>query len=274
MARIRTIKPEIWTSEQFVECSTNARLLFVGLLNFCDDAGRHPASVKRLKMEVFPGDDFSPGVISGWVDELVEHGLVGEYHVKGHSQTPTYWYVTGWDKHQKIDRPNTKYPGPFDEGSTIIRRGLDDHSPPEGSLRESNIKTTSLSPEATDAEEEPKPAVNGKPTPQEFFDRWNVFAKAKGLTVARVMNDERRRKIKTRLGREGWWEAFTEAVGKLPVPNDEKFVWQPDLDWLIANDTNVAKLAEGRYDRPDPPGCESMDFSDIPTKTDTPKLPF
>jgi len=270
MARIRTIKPEIWTSEQFVECSTNARLLFVGLLNFCDDTGVHVASCKRLKMEVFPGDPFTDSDIDGWVNELLDVGLLGLFE----AQTQRYWWVTGWDRHQKIDRPNKKYRGPFDDGSTIIRRGFDEHSPPEGSLRESNIKTTSLSPEATDAEEESKPAINGKPTPQEFFDRWNVFAKAKGLTVARVLNDERRRKIKTRLGRDDWWDTFTAAVKKLPVPNDEKFTWQPDLDWLVANDTNATKVAEGKYDKPPLPGCESMDFSDIPTKTDTPKLPF
>ena len=116
---------------------------------------------------------------------------------------------------------------------------------------------------------------SARPTPQEFFERWNVFAKGKGLTVARVLNDERRKKIKTRLGREGWWEAFTAAVKKLPVPNDEKFAWQPDLDWFIANDTNAAKVAEGRYDKPSPPGCESMDFSDVPAAQSKPdKLPF
>ncbi len=270
MARIRSIKPEIWTSEQFVECSTNARLLFVGLLNFCDDAGVHVASTKRLKMEVFPGDPFTDSDVGGWVNELLDVGLLGLFE----SQGQQYWWVTGWDRHQKIDRPNKKYRGPFDEGSTIIRRTLDDHSPPEGKGREGILKAAPLSPEATDEEEEAKPAANGKPTPQEFFERWNVFAKGKGLTVARVMNDERRKRIKTRLGRKGWWEAFTAAVRKLPVPNDEHFTWQPDLDWFIANDTNAAKVAEGKYDKPTPPGCDSMDFSDVPPKENKTKLPF
>ena len=31
MARIRSIKPEFWVSEQVAECSTSARLTFVGL---------------------------------------------------------------------------------------------------------------------------------------------------------------------------------------------------------------------------------------------------
>ena len=47
MARIRTIKPEFWTSEQVVDCSPTARLLFIGLWNFCDDGGVHP-DLKRF----------------------------------------------------------------------------------------------------------------------------------------------------------------------------------------------------------------------------------
>lgn len=34
MARIRTIKPEFWTSEQVMGCAPLARLLFIGLWNF------------------------------------------------------------------------------------------------------------------------------------------------------------------------------------------------------------------------------------------------
>ena len=59
MARIRTIKPEFWTSEQVMECSPLARLLFIGVWNFCDDAGNHPMSAKTLKALVFPGDDIT-----------------------------------------------------------------------------------------------------------------------------------------------------------------------------------------------------------------------
>ncbi len=77
MGRIRTIKPEFWTSEQLVECSRSARLLFVGMLNFCDDGGVHPASARRLKMEVFPGDDdLSADDVGAMVSELEHNGLV------------------------------------------------------------------------------------------------------------------------------------------------------------------------------------------------------
>lgn len=157
MPRIRTIKPDFCTSEQVAECSPNARLLFVCMWCFCDDAGRHVASVRRLKMECFPGDPFTTEDMQGMVDELIGAGLLVEYEFEG----DLIWEVTGW-KHQKIDRPNVKY-GPktpkkeaipineadgvritksakcrqvLDEYSSSDRRAFVDRSPPEGKGKE------------------------------------------------------------------------------------------------------------------------------------------
>ncbi|MEM5330361.1 hypothetical protein VSR34_27695 [Paraburkholderia sp. JHI2823] len=107
MARIRTIKPEFWTSGQVMELSRDARLAFIGLLNFCDDAGIHPASPKRLKAEVFPADDLDADSIAALVREMISCGLVAEYSFDGES----FWIVTGWH-HQKIDQPTYKFPRP------------------------------------------------------------------------------------------------------------------------------------------------------------------
>jgi len=108
MARIRTIKPEFWTSEQVVACSLSARLLFIGIWNFCDDHGVHPASIKRLKMEVFPSDLIADDILEAMIDELQAAGLLYAYQVdeKG------YWQVTGWAAHQKIDKPTYRHPLP------------------------------------------------------------------------------------------------------------------------------------------------------------------
>lgn len=135
MARNRMIKPEFWTSEQVVECSPIARLLFIGLWNFCDDAGRHPASVKRLKMEVFPADEFAPGAIQGYIDELVTVGLLLSYVVDDKG----FWQVTGWH-HQKIDKPWVRYPPPnaSDGDSTTDRRPIDDRSAPKSNQSKRN----------------------------------------------------------------------------------------------------------------------------------------
>lgn len=118
MARIRSIKPEFWTSAQILECSTNARLLFVGLWNFCDDLGRHPMVAKQVKAEVFPADSFTEAIITAMLTELVSNGLITLYD----HDNKRYFYVSGW-KHQRIDKPQpAKYPDPFGERSKIIPR--------------------------------------------------------------------------------------------------------------------------------------------------------
>ncbi|MBC3874258.1 hypothetical protein [Undibacterium flavidum] len=135
MARIRTIKPEFWTSEQVAECSPTTRLLFIGLWSFCDDNGIHPASFKRIKMEIFPSDAISGSELQNAVQELITSGLLYEYEVAD----KRYWQVTGWHNHQRIDRPTYKFPEPkiketperiplLDEQSTTIQRGFVEHS--------------------------------------------------------------------------------------------------------------------------------------------------
>lgn len=125
MARIRSIKPEFWTSEQLSECSALARLLFVGMWSFSDDNGIHPASVARLKMEIFPSDDFTRAQIGEWVDQLIRVGLVRAYDVEGES----FWQVTGWH-HQRIDKPTYKHPLPSGEVPAATPR-----TPPASPLR-------------------------------------------------------------------------------------------------------------------------------------------
>jgi hypothetical protein len=139
MSRIRTIKPEFWISEQVMSCSHSARLLFIGLWNFCDDGGVHPANLRKLKAEVFPGDDVTLSDVDGWMKELIEQRLVAEFAAPYHNEPCTFWFVTGW-KHQRIDKPYLKYPPyparqgsptvpqPFDDPSPTIPRTLDEHS--------------------------------------------------------------------------------------------------------------------------------------------------
>ena len=105
MARIRTIKPEFWSSEQVMECQALTRLLFIGIWNFCDDGGNHPDSEKTIKARVFPGDEISSSSIRRMLDELSSNGLLSFYEHSG----KRYLHVCGWE-HQRIDKPTFKYP--------------------------------------------------------------------------------------------------------------------------------------------------------------------
>jgi len=99
MARIRTIKPEFWTDEKVIECSLNARLLFIGIWNFADDYGNIQNSPKQIKLKILPSDSID---IIPLIKELATHGLLTEYSV----DSQTYLHISGFDKHQVVNRPS------------------------------------------------------------------------------------------------------------------------------------------------------------------------
>ena len=106
MARIRTVKPEFWTDEKVVELSAFARLLFIGLWNFCDDDGRMIYSPKRIKMQIFPADNLE---ISELFGELRGTSLITVYTV----ENIEYLQINNFTKHQKIDkRTASRHPCP------------------------------------------------------------------------------------------------------------------------------------------------------------------
>lgn len=180
MPRIRSIKPEFWTSGQVLECSTNVRLLFIGLWNFCDDAGRHPDRPKQIKAEVFPADSFTEDDIRGMIDELSANGLIKRYVVDGQR----YFQVTGWH-HQRIDKPqDPKYPGPFQDHS-----GNDPGTIPPDTIRSDTIggDTKDLSGNGSNGpDHEPPTEPPPDPEPDDFDRFWSAYPRKEGKKKART----------------------------------------------------------------------------------------
>lgn len=75
-------------------------------------------------MEVFPADDIDSSSIRRMLSELSSNGLIVFYTVEGQE----YLYVTGWKKHQRIDKPTYKYPVPTPEQLSSARRTLVERS--------------------------------------------------------------------------------------------------------------------------------------------------
>lgn len=118
MARIRTIKPEFWSSPTLARVSREARLTFVGLWNQADDSGRCEAIPRALLGALFPFDqDVTEGDVVGCIDELAAVGVVQLYE----NRRRRYLFCTGWGEHQRVDKPsNPRCPGPNDESSTPL----------------------------------------------------------------------------------------------------------------------------------------------------------
>lgn len=93
MARIRTIKPEFFTSEQVVELSAMARLLFIATWCEADRDGRMSWRPKTFKMRYFPADDCD---IDALARELIASGLVVMY---GDGLA----FIPGFARHQHVN---------------------------------------------------------------------------------------------------------------------------------------------------------------------------
>lgn len=76
MARIRTVKPEFFTSEQIVELSPMARLFFIATWCEADREGRMTWRPRTFKLRYFPADDCD---IDALARELIASGLVVPY---------------------------------------------------------------------------------------------------------------------------------------------------------------------------------------------------
>lgn len=110
MSRQRFIYPDLYDSEKTSTLSLGARWLFSGMFTKADDYGRGHASVKALRIAVFPHDEFTLEQIRGWRDELAgmpvpegDEPWVTFYTVAGHE----YYYCPGWNGRQ---RPRYKAP--------------------------------------------------------------------------------------------------------------------------------------------------------------------
>lgn len=124
MARIRTIKPEWWTQESVIECSMNARLLYLGMNNFADDQGNIEGHLGTVKALVFPADsiDVRPLLL-----ELCRNEMLIPYQEVTGEKTRTYYHITTFDVDQRIDRPGKPRCPDFDQ-SKIVPHSFLEHS--------------------------------------------------------------------------------------------------------------------------------------------------
>lgn len=110
MPRIRSIKPEFFTSEDVSALELRTRLTWIGLWLHCDDHGRFKDKVKTIKALIWPLDsDVEVADVEKDLLSLESAGRIIRYEADGER----YLAVTNWHVHQSINRPTkSKIPAP------------------------------------------------------------------------------------------------------------------------------------------------------------------
>lgn len=113
MARIRSIKPEFFTSLSNADLSIPARLTFIGLWTHCDDEGRCIDDARLIKAALWPLER-SVKAVEADLEDLAKSGKIVRYSGDGHPLLA----VVKWRTHQVINRPKaSRYPAPDTEAS-------------------------------------------------------------------------------------------------------------------------------------------------------------
>ncbi len=102
MARIRTIKPEMFQDEKLAPMDVTTRFVFLGLIAMADDAGRVLDNCRVIDAFVFPETDDSSR------EALARLSRIGRIRRGKTASGQRVLEISNWSKHQKVDHPNLK----------------------------------------------------------------------------------------------------------------------------------------------------------------------
>ncbi len=137
--RMRIIKPEMWSSDDFISLSDFGQLMWVGLINYVDDNGVGKNNVLDIAADVFrkrladdPAGTFQK--ITESLGEMQKRGMVTLYEADIDGKTVSLLFLTNWDRHQKISHPaKPRFPRPEADSQTLPKITEDYGNPPKSS---------------------------------------------------------------------------------------------------------------------------------------------
>ena len=198
MARIRSIKPEFFTSEAIAALPLSARLTFIGLWTYVDDNGVGIDNELLVTAAIWPLERDNLETLARTREDLATLSrarLVSRYQ----DSRKSYLHVTSWDEHQKVDHPRKpRYPLPSEvppandpasendsvdhDFATDSRQTREGVAPDQGSGIRDQVSGNP-----------PNPPGGGKRASRQNYDHdsdpvfghfWSVFPKKKGKAAA------------------------------------------------------------------------------------------
>lgn len=199
MARSRNIKPGFFSNDDLVELPFEARLLFIGLWTIADRAGRLLDRPKKIKMDVFPGDNVD---VEACLAMLASGGFIRRYEALGVNAIQ----VSNWEKHQNphVKEAASTIPYQGQSEASIVQAPCKNDAKP---VKASEIPeraglipdSLNLIPDSGFLIPDPPKKTKAPPSPSgEVLSVFEYWQKTMGHTSAQL-DDVRHKKIKARL---------------------------------------------------------------------------
>lgn len=187
MARIRTVKPELFRHESLYEAEikTNLplRLAYIGLFTACDREGRFKWKPRALKLDVLPYDQLD---FSRVLDALVTHGFLVKYEFEGDE----FGCIPTWSQHQVINnRESTSLLPSLEESTTCTSDSrVDDVSVTP--LVQTQVEGNGREGEGNrKGKKENAVASRPEDVSQQVWDDWVALRKRKNTTISETAVD-------------------------------------------------------------------------------------
>lgn len=116
--RIRSIKPELWQSRDFMALPMVGKIAFFCLISHADDEGRLRTDCDHAALAWLhlPSDEVKVAF-----DALAERQMIQIYEV----EREPYVQIANWHEHQRVDHPTeSKYPAPPKRKPRVTSREL------------------------------------------------------------------------------------------------------------------------------------------------------
>jgi hypothetical protein len=287
VARYRKIDTRIWNDAKFSALSERGKLVFFFILTHPNLTmlGAMRASVPGLAAEL----RMQPRAFTEAFSEVLSRGMVE------HDEKASFLWLPNFLRYNSPENPNIvrSWPKVFDllpecemKQQLLKRLKASTEGLSEGfqeAFAEAFPKAMPNQEQEQEQEQERtaslRPEENESPRsrPDAFLTAWNE--NRGDLPRVLELGDDRRKKLQVRIRGGLTIERFTEAVKRCattPFLAGKKSEWRADFDWLIANDSNLLKVMEGKYGdstRPEPvPPSEPARGSDsnpLPPHRDT-----
>jgi hypothetical protein len=249
MARIRTIKPEFFTSEDIVSMTPLARVFYVALWCEADREGRLSWKPKTLKMRYLPGDECDVDTVA---QELIDGCQIILYEVDG----ATYAEIPSFKKHQVINNRESESNLPsrvIDASSRVKAEGRKEGKGKEGKEIEDKSSLSSAKlPDCPHVEIIDLFAKHLPTLPQPQVELW-AGARAKALQARWrwVLTAKKRNGEPYAIDRKtalDFFDRYFAFVSNSDFLTGRSGVWTAcDLTWLV-NESNFAKVMSGNYE--------------------------